>query len=728
MGVGRLPGDGRDVPHAARPAARRGAARSAPGTRVLDVAAGTGNASIPAAAARRPRHRLRPHARAARGRPAPHRRCELDWVEADAEALPFADESFDVVMSAIGVMFAPHHADAADELVRVCRAGGTLGLLCWTPDGMLGALFRTMAPFAPPPPPGASPAAAVGQRGAPARPLRRPRRVADAGARRARRSPRSSAPPDYGEFFKARYGPTIADPRQRRAPGPRGRVRRRPGRLLRGVEPRPGDERAVRDGVPARSRDAKPRPARSSRRDATPSLPRTADTWWSTVLGEITSASAISAFVAPCAQLREHLALARRQPSGRRAARRAADRAGCRLDAVGAQLPAQVRRHARRAELVEHRERLERSPACASAFARARSAARSRARPRRAARQSPAAASAQGSGSSGCARHVAARPAQPERQLGPDPGFAARVGQRVGRLRSRSGSCSSRAVQPRVLGAIAAAAGARRCSSPVATATPPRLLERRGRLRVAAARLQPAERRSGRGRGSRPAARPARARRARRPRRRPVAAVQVQVRAHAEHVLDVAVELALRREGEAPCPGRPRTRGSSRRRENVSVARLIRARHACSSSGLRRARRPPRAARGPARDPARRSSRVPTFVSAWTSVSSSPSARASAARVRRARSRRRRARRASRAGTGRSAPSRARGCRGDGSRIAIASSPARDRLLAAARPPQQARQPAQVVAEPQRVARACSSASRAPRLDRRAPASRRDTP
>ncbi len=61
---------------------------------------------------------------------------------ADAEHLPFDDASFDVVMSSIGVMFAPHHQDAADELVRVCRPGGTIGLLSWTPEGMLGALFR----------------------------------------------------------------------------------------------------------------------------------------------------------------------------------------------------------------------------------------------------------------------------------------------------------------------------------------------------------------------------------------------------------------------------------------------------------------------------------------------------------------------------------------------------------------------------------------------------------
>src|ERR687895_182998 len=94
-----------------------------PGMRVLDVAAGS----------------------------------ELDWVVGDAEELPFDDASFDAVISSIGAMFAPHHQAAADELVRVCRPGGTIGLLSWTPEGMLGALFRTMGPFAPPPPPGAQP-------------------------------------------------------------------------------------------------------------------------------------------------------------------------------------------------------------------------------------------------------------------------------------------------------------------------------------------------------------------------------------------------------------------------------------------------------------------------------------------------------------------------------------------------------------------------------------------
>jgi SAM-dependent methyltransferase len=177
------------------------------GTRVLDVAAGTGNASIPAAA-------LGAHVTASDLTPelleAGRRRTslELEWVEADAEALPFADESFDVVMSAIGVMFAPHHADAAAELVRVCAPGGTLGLLSWTPDGMLGALFRTMAPFAPPPPPGASPAPLWGSESH-LRGLFGERVEWISFQRDVLQITAFGRPTEYGEFFKARYGPTI---------------------------------------------------------------------------------------------------------------------------------------------------------------------------------------------------------------------------------------------------------------------------------------------------------------------------------------------------------------------------------------------------------------------------------------------------------------------------------------------------------------------------------------
>ena len=129
------------------------------GMRVLDVAAGTGNASIPAAltGAEVVASDLTPELLEAGRRRAEAQGATLEFREADAEHLPFEDASFDVVMSSIGAMFAPHHQEVADEFVRVCRPGGTIGLLSWTPEGMIGALFRTMGPFAPPPPPGASP-------------------------------------------------------------------------------------------------------------------------------------------------------------------------------------------------------------------------------------------------------------------------------------------------------------------------------------------------------------------------------------------------------------------------------------------------------------------------------------------------------------------------------------------------------------------------------------------
>lgn len=128
-----------------------------PGMRVLDVAAGTGNASIPAAqtGASVVASDLTPELLEAGRARAQAAGVELEWQPADAEHLPFEDESFDVVMSSIGAMFAPHHQAVADQLVRVCRPGGTIGLLSWTPEGMIGGLFRTMGPFAPPPPPGA---------------------------------------------------------------------------------------------------------------------------------------------------------------------------------------------------------------------------------------------------------------------------------------------------------------------------------------------------------------------------------------------------------------------------------------------------------------------------------------------------------------------------------------------------------------------------------------------
>jgi len=182
-----------------------------PGVRVLDVAAGTGNAAIPAAqrGARVTASDLTPELLRAGSQRPEAAGLDIDWVEADAENLPFEDESFDVVMSAIGVMFAPHHQAAADELVRVCRSGGTIALLSWTPEGMLGDLFRTMKPFAAPPPPGAQPpplwgseehlAALLGNR-VQFHTLHRDTLEITA----------FTNAHDYGEHFKAYYGPTIA--------------------------------------------------------------------------------------------------------------------------------------------------------------------------------------------------------------------------------------------------------------------------------------------------------------------------------------------------------------------------------------------------------------------------------------------------------------------------------------------------------------------------------------
>jgi SAM-dependent methyltransferase len=181
------------------------------GDRVLDVAAGTGNASIPAAQAGAEvvASDLTPELFEAGRSRAADVGAELEWVEADAESLPFEDASFDVVMSSIGVMFAPHHQAAANEMVRVCRPGGTIGLLSWTTEGMIGALFRTMGPFMPAPPPGAQPPPLWGSEehlrelfGDAVEFARLEREMLDITA--------FERPNDYGEHFKGRYGPTIA--------------------------------------------------------------------------------------------------------------------------------------------------------------------------------------------------------------------------------------------------------------------------------------------------------------------------------------------------------------------------------------------------------------------------------------------------------------------------------------------------------------------------------------
>lgn len=122
-----------------------------PGDYVLDVAAGTGNASIPAAqaGARVVALDLTPELLEAGQAIAGDRGVELDWLQGDAEDLPFPDSTFDAVISCVGVMFAPDHRQAAAELLRVCRPGGTVALLNWTPEGFVGELIAIMRDYQP---------------------------------------------------------------------------------------------------------------------------------------------------------------------------------------------------------------------------------------------------------------------------------------------------------------------------------------------------------------------------------------------------------------------------------------------------------------------------------------------------------------------------------------------------------------------------------------------------
>jgi SAM-dependent methyltransferase len=124
-----------------------------PGERALDVACGSGNTAI--AAARRFAKTIgldyvpelldhgRERARA--------ELVDVDWVEGDAQDLPFPDDSFDIVLSTFGAMFAPDQQRAADEMLRVCRPGGRIAMANWVPDGMIGEMFMTVGKYAPPP-------------------------------------------------------------------------------------------------------------------------------------------------------------------------------------------------------------------------------------------------------------------------------------------------------------------------------------------------------------------------------------------------------------------------------------------------------------------------------------------------------------------------------------------------------------------------------------------------
>jgi SAM-dependent methyltransferase len=178
------------------------------GQRVLDVAAGNGNVSL--AAARRwcdvvatdyvPALLVRARERAEA------ERLPITIQTADAEALPFEDESFDVVVSTFGVMFTPDQERAASELMRVCRKGGKIGLANWTPDGFIGQMFKTIGRHMPPPA-GVRPPSLWGQRdhidhlfGAGATSIQ---------ARRKHFVFRYRSPEHCLEVFKTFYGPVL---------------------------------------------------------------------------------------------------------------------------------------------------------------------------------------------------------------------------------------------------------------------------------------------------------------------------------------------------------------------------------------------------------------------------------------------------------------------------------------------------------------------------------------
>jgi ubiquinone/menaquinone biosynthesis C-methylase UbiE len=180
------------------------------GDRVLDVAAGSGNISIPAAkmGASVVSSDLTPELLARSQIRAAAEGVKLQWREANAESLPFGEGEFDAVVSAIGVMFAPHHQRAADELVRVCRSGGTIGVISWTYEGFFGRMLNALRPYQPTVRPGTPPSSlwgredyAVGLLG---------ERVSDVRTRRAMlKVDRFNSAQAVHEYFKNHYGPTI---------------------------------------------------------------------------------------------------------------------------------------------------------------------------------------------------------------------------------------------------------------------------------------------------------------------------------------------------------------------------------------------------------------------------------------------------------------------------------------------------------------------------------------
>jgi len=180
------------------------------GLRVLDVAAGSGNVAIRAAQAGADvvACDITPEQLEAGRQAAAAHRVTIEWVEADAAGLPFADGEFDAVTSAFGAIFAPDHRCVAGELVRVCRPGGTIAMANFTPDGLAAEFFGLFAPHLPPPPPGALPPVLWGDE-AHIRELFGDR-VDWLQLTRATYTERADNPTAYCELFKSSFGPVIA--------------------------------------------------------------------------------------------------------------------------------------------------------------------------------------------------------------------------------------------------------------------------------------------------------------------------------------------------------------------------------------------------------------------------------------------------------------------------------------------------------------------------------------
>ena len=180
------------------------------GQRVLDVASGSGNVALRAAEAGAEvvASDLTPENLAAGRREASALGLELEWVRADVQELPFADDEFDVVTSSFGAMFAPDHRAATREILRVCRPGGTVGMLTFTPEGLAGLFFGLVAPYLPPPPEGALPPLLWGDEGH-VRDLFGDE-VASLSLTRATYVESASSPEAWAELYSTTFGPIVA--------------------------------------------------------------------------------------------------------------------------------------------------------------------------------------------------------------------------------------------------------------------------------------------------------------------------------------------------------------------------------------------------------------------------------------------------------------------------------------------------------------------------------------